>query len=265
MHSNHTFNLIISSSVCQLEFSNPRVTSNDFTTHKGSHKKKDDTAKAANFKNLLNFPDNNNDSNSETIDEGNEGVSNMSRLHPVADLNDPLSLTLIPTLRLNYWILSPPFPSKLNLLVTKDDKIPISMSTPASSILKVAGNEALTTLKAIEIVDEVPSDGNSTSIKNTAEKNTKNTKEQHSRIDELGVDINAMLEDLLNDPTSSPLRMHGDTSLSPLARRIHEIREENDQPVFSLPVVAPYPPQPVIPAQPENANRDDILNTSEYK
>ena len=101
MHSNHTFNLFISSSVCQLEFSNSRVASNDFTTHKGSHKKKDDTAKATNFKNLLNFPDNNNDSN--------EGVSNMSRLHPVSDLNDPLSLSLIPSLHLNYWILSPLF------------------------------------------------------------------------------------------------------------------------------------------------------------
>ena len=101
IHSNHTFNLIISSSVCQLEFSNPRVASNDFTTHKGSHKKKDDTAKATNFKNLLNFSDNNNDSN--------EGVLNMSRLHPVADLNYPLYLSLIPSLHLNYWILSPLF------------------------------------------------------------------------------------------------------------------------------------------------------------
>ena len=124
------------------------------------------------------------------------------------------------------------------------------MSTTASSILKVAGIKALTTLKAIEIVDEVPSDGNSMSIKNTAEKKTKNTEEQHSRIDELGVDINALLDDLLNDPTpalspSTPIRMHGDTSLSPLssptlARQIHEICKKNDQPVFSLPVVAPY-------------------------
>ena len=148
------------------------------------------------------------------------------------------------------------------------------MSTTSSSILKVAGIKALTTLIAIEIVDEVPSDGNSMSIKNTAEKKTKNTKERHSRIDELGVDINAMLEDLLSDPTpalspSTLIRMHGDTSLSPLssptlARQIHKIRKENDQPVFSLPVVAPYPPQPVIPTQPENANGDDILNTSEY-
>ena len=82
-----------------------------------------------------------------------------------------------------------------------------------------------------------------------------------------------MLEDLLNDPTpapspSSPIRTHGDTSLSPLSsptlvRQIHEIREEHDHNVFSPPVVAPYPPQPGIPAQPENANGDDMINTIE--
>ena len=95
MHPNHIFNLIISCSVCQLEFSNPRVAINHFTTHKGSHKKKDDTGKAPNFKNLLNYSDANNEFNLENIEEGNEGVSNMSRLHPVADLNDPFSLSPI--------------------------------------------------------------------------------------------------------------------------------------------------------------------------
>ena len=271
MHPNHTFNLIISCSVCQLKFSNPRVVSNCFTTHKGSHKMKDDTAKATNFKNLLNYSDINNDSNSENVVEGNEGVSNMSRLHPVADLNDPLSLSPIASssFKLSDSIL--PYPSKLNPLVTKDDNIPKSMSTNASSILKVSNIETITAPKEMEIVEEVPLDGNSMNINNTAEENTK---EQHSRIEELGIDINAMLEDLLNDPTpalspSSPIRTHGDTSLSPLssltlARQIHEIHEENDHPVFSPPVVAPYPPQPLMPAQPENANGDDMINTSEY-
>ena len=169
------------------------MASNHFSTHKGSHKKKDDTAKAPSFKNLLNYSDVNHDSNSENIEEGNEGVSNMSRLHPVADLNDPLSLSPItssPT-KLSNSILSSL--RKLNPLVAKDDNIPISTSTTASSIQKVANMEAITTPKAMEIVEKVPLDGNSTNIKNTAEENTK---EQHSRIEELGVDINAMLEDL---------------------------------------------------------------------
>ena len=70
-----------------------------------------------------------------------------------------------------------------------------------------------------------------------------------------------LLEDLLNDPTpalspSSTIRTHGDTSLSPLSsptlvRQIHENREEHDQHVFSPPIVAPYPPQPVMPANAE--------------
>ena len=67
MHPNHIFDLIISCSVYQLEFSNPRVASNHFTTHKGSHKKKDDTAKAPNFKNLLNDSDVNNEFNYENV------------------------------------------------------------------------------------------------------------------------------------------------------------------------------------------------------
>ena len=116
MHPTHIFNLSISCSVCQLEFSNPRVASNHFTTHKGSYKKKDDTAKAPNFKNLLNHSDVNNEFNSENIEEGNEGVSNMSRTHPVADFNDPLSLSPITSSlsKLSDPIL--PSPSQLNPL-----------------------------------------------------------------------------------------------------------------------------------------------------
>ena len=270
MHPNHIFNLIISCSVCQLEFSNPRVASNHFTTHKGSHKKKGDTAKAPNFKNLLNYSDVNNEFNPENVEEGIEGVSDMSRLHPVADLNDPLSLSPITSSpsKLSDSIL--PSPIQLNPLVIKDNNIPVSTSIAASSIQKVANLDTITTPKAMEIVEDVRLDGSSMNSKNTAEENTK---EQFNRIKELGVDINAMLEDLVNDPTpvlspSSPIRMHGDTSLSPLSsptlvRQIHEIREENDQHVFSPPVVAPYPPQPVMPAQPENVNGDDMINTFE--
>ena len=62
MHPNHTFNLIISRSVCKLEFSNPRVASNHFTKHKGSHKRRD-APKANALKTLLNYEDNNEESN----------------------------------------------------------------------------------------------------------------------------------------------------------------------------------------------------------
>ena len=82
-----------------------------------------------------------------------------------------------------------PSTSQLNPLVVKDDNIPVSRSTAASSIQQVANTEALTTPKAIEIVEDVPLDGSSTNNKNTAEENTK---EQFSRIEELGVDINVI-------------------------------------------------------------------------
>ena len=241
--------------------------SNHFTTHKGSHKKKDDTAKAPTFKNLLNYSDVNNEFNSENVEEGNEGVSNMSRLHPVADFNDPFTLSPITSSPTKLSDLILPSPSQLNPLVIKDD-IPESRSTAASDNQQIT--EALKTPKVSENIEKVPKDGSPMSNKNVAEENTK---EQLSRIEELGVDINAMLEDLLNDPTpalspSSPIRTHGDTTLSPLSsptlvRQIHEIREEHDQNVFSPPVVAPYPFQPGIPAQTENANGDDMINTIE--
>ena len=173
----------------------------------------------------------------------------MSRSHPVADLNDPLYLSPITSSpsKLSDPIL--PSPSQLNPLVIKDDNILVSRSTAASSNQQVVNAKALTTPKAIELVEDVPLDGSSMNNKNTAEENIK---EQFNRIEKLEVDINAMLEDLLNDPTpalspSSPIRTHGDTSLSPVStptvvRQIHEIREEKDQNVFSPPIVAPYPP-----------------------
>ena len=138
----------------------------------------------------------------------------------------------------------------MNPLVIKDD-IPESRSTAASDNQQTT--EALTTPKASENNRDITLDGSPISNKNVTEVNTK---EQLSRIEELGVDINAMLEDVLNDPTpalspSSPIRMHGDTTLSPLSsptlvRQIHEIHEEHDQNVFSPPVVAPYPFQPGV-------------------
>ena len=88
MHPNHTFNLIISCSVCKLEFSNPRVASNHFTMHKGSHKRRDAVPKANAFKTLLNYEDNNEECNIviNNNDDG-EGLSNLSCEHPLADLH----------------------------------------------------------------------------------------------------------------------------------------------------------------------------------
>ena len=115
MHPNHTFNLIISCSICKLEFSNPRVASNHFTTHKGSHKKKDTTSKATKFKNLLSYSDNNEDLNSEiNLNEGNVGVSNLSRLQSVANFNNPLHMSPITSSPSKLSNSSLPSPDKLS-------------------------------------------------------------------------------------------------------------------------------------------------------
>ena len=103
MHPNHTFNLIISCSVCKLEFSNPRVASNHFTTHKGSHKRRDALPKANAFKTLINYEDNNEESNIVINNsDDREGLSNLSREHPVADLHNILINVLKTSSLLNY-------------------------------------------------------------------------------------------------------------------------------------------------------------------
>ena len=105
------------------------------------------------------------------------------------------------------------------------------------------------------ILNEIPTEGKSIN---------------NSRLKELGVDINAMIEDLLNDPTpaltpSSPIRTQGDTSLSSLCtptlvRQIRETHQDIAYPILSPPIVTLAPPdQPSMPRilQPMEANRED--------
>ena len=87
-------NLIISCSVCKLKFSNPRVANNHFTTNKGLHTRKDTTSKANTFKTLLNYDDTKEAYNTmNNTADNSEGLSNLSRQHPVADLYDTTNTT----------------------------------------------------------------------------------------------------------------------------------------------------------------------------
>ena len=283
VHPNHTFNLIISCSVCKLEFSNPRVASNHFTTHKGSHKKKDTAPKANTFKNLLNYSDINEDQNvRNNINNNSEGLSNLSRQQPVADLNDsPITMprTSSPS-KLSDLTSTSPVNLPEHLIPTPDNSpdknTSLSNSILASSIpVEISMGIPSSPKLNKEAAEEVPIGRNSVLNEKTAEKEDI-IGEQHSRLRELGVDINAMISDLLNDPTpalspSSPIRTQGDTSLSSffvptLAKQIREIRDETDDSLFSPPVVTLSPPNlPNMPRyQPMEANREDAgLNNVE--
>ena len=252
INANHTFNLIISCSVSKLEFSNPRVTSNHFTTQKDSHKRKDTASKANTFKTLLNYEDTNKNHNTaNNINDDSEGFLNLSHVHPAADLH--INTNTVPRTSSPYRLSDLTPPSLLNVpdyTLTSPTNLPNSITLPSNSILAsplpTAINRDLpsSSKSDIEITEEILIGGRS--ILN--EKSVEEESVPNGRQKEPGED---MIKDLLNDPTpalspSSPIRMQGDTSLSSLfapslARQIHEIREETENSIFSPPTVALAP------------------------
>ena len=191
------------------------------------------------------------------INDDSEGLSNLSREHPVADLHNitnTTSRTSSPC-RLS----NPPPPSTVNVpdyTLTSRDHLPNSITTPSNSILasplptEINRGLPSSPKSDAEITEEILIGGKS--ILN--EKSVEEESIPNNRLRELGVDINATIEDLLNDSTvalspSSPVRTQGDSSLSSLftPRQIRKIREETENPIFSPP---PPPPPPIVALAP---------------
>ena len=201
------------------------------------------------------------------------GCQILSREHPMTDLHN-ISITIPTTFspsKLSDLTLSSPV-NERDYSLTLPNNLPNSITLPSNSTLasplqiEINRDQLSPPKSDADITEEILIGGRSILNKKPAEGESIT----NSRQKELGVDINAMIEDLLNDPTpalspSSPISMQADTSLSSLCtptliRQIQETHKEIAEPIFSPPIVTFAPPNQLnMPGivQPMEANRED--------